>query len=74
METLCIVVYRMTSGGRWKVISEGEFKERRLAENLIECKRATGWGEKDWDFGIVEGPIINPEQRIERGNQELGAF
>lgn len=56
-EKLYIVVYRDKNNGRWKSMSEGEFTDRRLAENLIECKRSTGWLTEYWDFAIVEGPI-----------------
>ena len=54
MEHLFIVVYRASDTTRWKAMSEGEFTERRLAVNFIECKQAAGY---TWKFGIVEGPI-----------------
>lgn len=63
MDTLYIVVYRNNCGGRWQSLSEGELPERRMAENLIECKKATGW--LDFEFGIVEGQVVCPRDRAE---------
>lgn len=71
-DILFIVVYR-DKGGRWKAISEGEFDSRRLAENFIECKRATGWKKESWDFAIVEGPIVNSEDMAAQ-EAALGVF
>lgn len=71
MEMLYVVVYKLNLEDRWRVMSDGEFTERRLAENLIECKRATGW--HLFRFGIVEGPIVNPKQMAE-AEAALGEF
>ena len=70
METLFIVVYKGL-GGRWQSMNEGEFTERRLAENMIECKKAAGW--QNFQFGIVSGPIVNQEQMAE-AEKALGVF
>ena len=70
METLFIVVYKVL-GGRWQSMNEGEFTERRLAENMIECKKAAGW--QNFQFGIVSGPIVNQEQMAE-AEKALGVF
>jgi len=70
-ERLYIVVYRSNDLDRWRSLSEGEFPERRLAENMIECKKAVGW--RNFQFGIVEGPIISPETMAE-AEARLGAF
>jgi hypothetical protein len=71
MERLFIVVYRNAASKRWTAISEGELPERRMAENFIECKKAAGWS--SYEFGIVEGPIVNPEQMAE-AEKQLGTF
>jgi hypothetical protein len=52
-------------------MSEGEMPERRMAENLIECKKASGW--KNFQFAIVEGPIFSPESMAE-AESKLEAF
>lgn len=70
METIYIVLYRVVSSSKWKAINEGEFSERRLAENLIECKRAAGY---TWDFAIVEGPIVSQET-MAQAEARLGEF
>lgn len=71
MDSLFIVVYRDGQTSRWKAMHEGEFTERRMAENFIECKRATGWG--SFRFAIVEGPIVSQESMAE-AEARLGAF
>ena len=70
METLYVVVYK-APGGRWQSMNEGELPERRLAENMIECKKAAGW--QNFQFGIVSGPIVNQEQMAE-AEARLGQF
>ena len=70
-ERLYVVVYRSNDLDRWRSISEGEFPERRLAENMIECKKAAGW--RNFQFGIVEGPIVCPEE-MAAAEKALGAF
>ena len=68
MEKLFIVVW--FGNGFWHEQCGGVFTERRLAENLIECKRANG---EKYPFAIVEGPIVNPETMAEV-EKRLGAF
>lgn len=70
-DTLYIVVYRSGPNSRWQAISEGEMPERRMAENLIECKKASGW--KNFQFAIVEGPIFSPDAMAE-AEAKLEAF
>jgi hypothetical protein len=62
MEQLFIVVWRYGKTP-WRSALGGVFKERRLAENLIECQKAAG---ETCDFAIVEGPITNPRQMAEQ--------
>ena len=74
MEHLFIVVYKHMAGARWTALNDGEFAERRLAENMMEIRKAHGLA---WEYGIVDGLVVTPEtteQRIERGNRELGVF
>ena len=73
MDELHIVIYRPLPGGRWRGISEGEFPKRQLAENFIECKRATGWSAAGFDFAIVSGPITNPAE-MAAAEAKLGVF
>ena len=71
MDELHIVIYRPLPGGRWRGISEGEFPERQLAENFIECKRSTGWS--SYQFAIVDGQIV-PVPTREEIDAAMGAF
>ena len=52
-EKLYIVVIR-NIGEPWHEKVNGVFTERRLAENFIECCKASG---SSCTFAIVEGPI-----------------
>lgn len=70
MEHLYIVVYKSGDSAPWRGLHEGEFYERRLAENFIECKRAQGY---NWRFAIVDGPIVSPEGMAE-AEARLGKF
>lgn len=68
-ETLSIVIWQ-DSRGTWHAEPNGVFVERRLAENLIECKKAAG---EAFKFAIVDGPIISPFD-MKKAEEELGAF
>ena len=68
-EHLYIVVYRFP-GEPWKEKANGVFTSRRLAENLIECSKATGFSA---EMAIVDGPIYSPETMAE-AEARLGAF
>ena len=60
-EQLYIVVYRHPNEP-WREKTNGTFPTQRLAENFIECSKATGFvGEMAW----VGGPIVNPAQMAE---------
>jgi hypothetical protein len=69
MEHLYIVLWR-GSDGIWKAESRGVFHERRIADNFIECAKAAG---EQWDFAVVEGPIVSPESMAEI-EARLGTF
>lgn len=71
-EHLYIVIWRskIQECRAWRAESEAVFTERRLAENFIECKLAAS---NQWEFAIVEGPIVNPDQMAE-AEARLGAF
>ena len=70
METLYIVICRSGKRGNWSAVCEGLFDCFRLAENLVECKKAAG---STLDYAIVEGPITNPKQMAAL-ESELAAF
>ena len=53
-DTLYIVLWK-DSRGNWKPESGGVFSERRIAENLVECKKAAG---ETYTFAVVEGSIL----------------
>ena len=55
-DTLYIVIWQ-DSRKIWHAEPQGVFAERRMAEYLIECKRAAG---EPYKFAIVEGPIVSP--------------
>jgi hypothetical protein len=68
-EHLYIVIYRHP-GEKWREKTAGVFESRRLAENYIECCKATGFnGQLAW----VEGPICTPESMAE-AEARLGDF
>ena len=69
METVYIVIWQ-DSRKIWHAEPQGVFTERRMAENLIECKRASG---ETYKFAIVEGLIYSPETMAE-AEAHLGAF
>jgi len=69
MEHLYIVVKKL-KGQHWRC--EEIFEERRLAENFIECKMAVDT-EPKWQFGIVDGPVVNPAEMAEQ-EAALGKF
>jgi hypothetical protein len=58
MEHLYIVLWK-NSRGPWQPEQGGVFTERRLAENLMECKKAAG---EPYTFAIVEGTILPPKE------------
>ncbi len=62
MDHLYIVVYKTHKDGKWNSLCDGEFEERRLAENLIEIKKAQ---RSAWEFAIVDGPIVSPKSMAE---------
>lgn len=68
-EHLYIVIWR-DSRKVWHAEPNGVFTDRRLAENLIECKKAAG---ESYKFAIVDGPIVCPET-MEEAEKRLGAF
>lgn len=68
-EHLFIVVYRHC-GEPWQAKTSGLFTERRLAENFIECCKATGFS---GELAIVDGPIYSPESMAE-AEARLGKF
>ena len=70
MDEILYIVVTRDVGGPWKEKVNGVFTERRLAENYIECCKASGYSSQ---FGIVEGPIVSPETMAE-AEQRLGAF
>ena len=50
------------------------FTERRLADNFAEIKRSLDT-QPTWEYFVIEGAMPEThEERIERGNRELGAF
>ena len=69
VDIIYIVLWR-DSQGLWRPESDGVFTERRLAENLIECRKAAG---QPWEFAIVEGPITSP-QKMAEAEASLGPF
>ncbi len=68
-EHLYIVVYR-NPREPWQAKTNGIFTERRLAENFIECSKATGFAA---EMAIVDGPIVSPETMAE-AEARLGKF
>lgn len=70
MEHLYIVVYKHMVGAKWTALNDGEFIERRLAENMIEIRKAHG---STWEYGIVDGPIVRVESTAEV-EERLGTF
>jgi hypothetical protein len=58
-ERVFIVIVKFGDKGVWLPQAEGVFTSRRLAENLVECKRAAGCS---GEFAIVAGPLTNPAQ------------
>jgi hypothetical protein len=69
MEHLYIVV-RKVGSNPWR--SHAVFQERRLAKNFIECEQARD-DEPKWQFGIVDGPVVNPAEMAEQ-EAALGKF
>ena len=65
VEHLFIVLWKHTRGN-WVPETGGVFTERRLAENLIECKKAAG---EPYEFAIVEGVTLGPALE-----EALGSF
>jgi hypothetical protein len=66
---LYIVIWRY-SGQPWRAELGGVFTERRMAENLIECKKAAG---ESYEFAIVDGTILTEETEA-AATERLGAF
>ena len=54
MDTVYVVICK-PSRGPWMPCPSGVFGERRLAENLIECRIAAG---DSLTHAIVEGPAV----------------
>jgi hypothetical protein len=69
------IVVRRFEGKRWQVAPDGEFESRRLAENFIECKRATDTA-PFYEFAIVAGEVeIMPQKETpQEAEARLGAF
>lgn len=67
--TLHIVVWRH-AGERWQEKCSGTFSDRRLAENFVECMRATGFS---GEVGIVSGAVVSVETE-EEATARLGKF
>ena len=70
MEDVIYIVLWRSGQGLWQPEPHGVFTERRLAENLIECRKAAG---QPWEFAIVEGPITSP-QKMAEAEAALGPF
>ena len=68
-EHLYIVIWK-NSRGAWQPEAGGVFSEQRLAENLVECKKAAG---ETYEFAIVEGSLLTPETE-EEAAVRLGQF
>jgi hypothetical protein len=70
-EILYVVLYRNSPTSRWQAISEGELPCRRMALNLIECKKAAGW--KTQEFAIIGG-AVHTEKDLAEQEAELSTF
>lgn len=69
-DRLYIILWRSPKSTIWHAEDRGVFESRRLAENFIECAKASG---QTWDYAIVEGPIVSPET-MEQAAVRLGEF
>ena len=70
MEDRLYIVIWQDSRKIWHAEAQGVFAERRMAENLIECKKSVG---ETYKFAIVEGPIVSPEA-MAKVEARLGKF
>jgi hypothetical protein len=68
-QSLFVVVWKNHKGA-WTPEMGGIFTERRLAENLIECKKAAG---ESYEFAIVDG-YIHTQETEAAATERLGAF
>jgi hypothetical protein len=65
-----VALYQDTSNGKWKVFTDGEFTEHRIASNFLECKRNAGWC---GPLAVVSGTIV-PAATPSEIDVILGAF
>lgn len=68
-EHLFIVIYRHGEA-QWEGKTNGVFGSRRLAENFVECAKASGFS---GELAIVEGTILTAETE-EEATARLGKF
>jgi len=66
-EHLFIVIWKDYKG-TWRAQEGGVLPTQRLAENLIECKKAAG---ETFEFAWIEGPITSPAMMAETKDQLL---